>query len=306
MGSEKLRSIRRYHIRNSRALDVARWHYHFEDGTEKEVLSALAAYQNPDGGFGHGLEPDVRSSYSSPQATLVALRILREMDFPELAASMYRHLLGYLETALTDQDRWPASIPQFNESPHAPWWHYDEQSAIWGWNPTVELAAIILVIGKDHAELYDKAEHLLKEAFSQFVDPAYIPERHELTNFASAGELLMEHRPDLIPSGFLPRMNEHILNTVEPDRSKYEDDEYIATPAVVLNSPESPYYPQLQELCEFYREHLEKSVTEGGFWSIPWTWSENGMDSDSERDWRGVLIMENMLYLHHFRPKQVK
>lgn len=55
---EVFERARRFVYRNARPLDLARWKYHFENGSEQEVLAALSAYQNEDGGFGHGLEED--------------------------------------------------------------------------------------------------------------------------------------------------------------------------------------------------------------------------------------------------------
>ena len=46
---------RRFIFRNARPLDFARWRFAFEGGSREDVLAALAAYQNGDGGFGHGL-----------------------------------------------------------------------------------------------------------------------------------------------------------------------------------------------------------------------------------------------------------
>jgi hypothetical protein len=43
------------------------------------VLNAVRAYCNPDGGFGHALEPDVRAPQSEPTATLRALDTLIEL-----------------------------------------------------------------------------------------------------------------------------------------------------------------------------------------------------------------------------------
>lgn len=51
-------AIRRWMHRNARPLDLARWQYHFESGSAEAVLQSLSAYQNEDGGFGHGLEAD--------------------------------------------------------------------------------------------------------------------------------------------------------------------------------------------------------------------------------------------------------
>lgn len=37
--------------RNARPLDLARFRFHFENGSADEVLYALSFYQNDDGGF---------------------------------------------------------------------------------------------------------------------------------------------------------------------------------------------------------------------------------------------------------------
>ena len=53
---EVFERARRFVYRNARPLDLARWKYHFENGSEQEVLAALSAYQNEERGFWHGLE----------------------------------------------------------------------------------------------------------------------------------------------------------------------------------------------------------------------------------------------------------
>lgn len=83
------------------------------------VLAALGAYRNPDGGFGHGLEPDVRSPHSEPLATLTALDLLAGWNLPD-----HPWVRSGLE--------WVASISALDGSvpfvtepslawPHAPW-----------------------------------------------------------------------------------------------------------------------------------------------------------------------------------------
>jgi hypothetical protein len=46
--------------RTGRLIDRHRFTHLFEGGERGPVLAALAAYQNPDGGFGNALEPDLR------------------------------------------------------------------------------------------------------------------------------------------------------------------------------------------------------------------------------------------------------
>ena len=65
-----------------RALDQRRFEFHFEDGSADAVLAALTLYQNDDGGFGHSLEPDIRTPFSSAIVTTVGFQILREIRAP--------------------------------------------------------------------------------------------------------------------------------------------------------------------------------------------------------------------------------
>ena len=66
--SELFAKARLFIYRNARALDLARWRFHFEDADKSEVLAALSAYQNKDGGFGWALEADAWNPNSSPPA----------------------------------------------------------------------------------------------------------------------------------------------------------------------------------------------------------------------------------------------
>ena len=76
---EAFESIRRWIYRNARPLDLARWRYHLEGGARSEVLLALSAYQNVDGGMGHALEADAWNPHSTPIQTRTAVAILREV-----------------------------------------------------------------------------------------------------------------------------------------------------------------------------------------------------------------------------------
>lgn len=69
---------------NARPLDLARWRFHFEGGSQQAVLDELAAFQNPDGGFGNGLEADCWNPDSSPMQTWAATEILKEVGFSDL------------------------------------------------------------------------------------------------------------------------------------------------------------------------------------------------------------------------------
>ena len=64
---------------HARLLDRRRFELLWSDGSPDAVLAALSAYRNPDGGFGYGLEPDLRSATSQPGAALHAFEVLAEI-----------------------------------------------------------------------------------------------------------------------------------------------------------------------------------------------------------------------------------
>lgn len=47
--------------RNARLLERRIFEYTFQGGESHQVIHALKAYQNDDGGFGHAMEPDLRT-----------------------------------------------------------------------------------------------------------------------------------------------------------------------------------------------------------------------------------------------------
>src|ERR1700676_1119108 len=67
----------------ARLVDRHRYSLLFADGPTGPVLQALRGYRNPDGGFGHALEPDLRGPASQPAPMLYALEILNETGAAE-------------------------------------------------------------------------------------------------------------------------------------------------------------------------------------------------------------------------------
>ena len=118
---------RRFIFRNARPLDFARWRFAFEGGSREDVLAALAAYQNGDGGFGHGLEADCLNPNSTPLQTWTATQILSEIGMEDAEHPLVRGILRYLETTPDfDGHRWAglSGVRSNDDYPHAPWWSY--------------------------------------------------------------------------------------------------------------------------------------------------------------------------------------
>src|SRR5688572_12186347 len=86
--------------KNARLLDRRLFAYQFKGGSAGEVLTALRAYRNEDGGFGNALEPDIRCPDSQPVPVQHALEIMLEVGHDE---EMVRGACGYLASITTEE-----------------------------------------------------------------------------------------------------------------------------------------------------------------------------------------------------------
>ena len=124
MTSPDIEAAEQFLAANARVLEQRRFERLFRGGDAGPVRDAAAAYRNPDGGFGHALEPDGRGPGSQPLAIDFALQVLLEA--------------GAWDTALADGAcGWLAAHapagggavfvdPGIEGWPHAPWWVPEE------------------------------------------------------------------------------------------------------------------------------------------------------------------------------------
>jgi len=70
-------------FRHGRLLDRKYFLFHFEHGSREAVLRVLACYQNDDGGFGHGLDPDIMCPSSTAVCTEIAIAYLDGLGMTE-------------------------------------------------------------------------------------------------------------------------------------------------------------------------------------------------------------------------------
>ena len=77
--SSHLAAARSFMASHARVLDRRRFELLFDGADAERVLPALRAYRNPDGGYGHGLEPDLRAPESQPAAALHAFEVFADV-----------------------------------------------------------------------------------------------------------------------------------------------------------------------------------------------------------------------------------
>jgi hypothetical protein len=108
----------RFILANARLLDRHRSAVLLHGAPVAPVLDTLRAYRNPDGGFGHALEPDVRAPESEPSATLHALDVLAEVE--ALDDPMVSAAAAWIATIAEPDGGVPFVLPTAAAHPHAP------------------------------------------------------------------------------------------------------------------------------------------------------------------------------------------
>jgi len=123
---------------HGRLLDRRRLEVLTGSGSPAAVLAALAGYRNVDGGYGWGLEPDLRDASSQPAGALHAFEVLAELP-GQLAAEPAGTLLDWLSEQALPDGGLPFALPVRDPSGAAPFWAQADPGA-----SSLQLTAAVL------------------------------------------------------------------------------------------------------------------------------------------------------------------
>jgi hypothetical protein len=137
----------RYLQLHGRLIDRLRFAALFRGGPRGRVLDVLRCYQNPDGGFGHALEPDLRGAGSQPEPVEVAFWILDELD--AFDSPMVPAACDYLTGITTPDGGVPFVLPSVRDTFRAPWWETDDDPP-GNLIPTASIAGLLHKHGITH------------------------------------------------------------------------------------------------------------------------------------------------------------
>jgi hypothetical protein len=268
----------------ARVVDRRAYERLFRAGDAQPVRDAVAAYRNPDGGFGHALEPDCRTSASQPAAVEMALRILDTADSwdEQLALSACDWLMS-VAPAEGGAAFVEAGVAQ---APHAPWWaevlgEGHRASPI----QTGQLAGTLHARRLSHPWL-EQATAVMWQLMDQLSEPTaypmlgilaflqHVPDRGRAqTAFEKAGPLLLERG----------------LVALDPEAAGE-----VHTPLDFAPRPDS-IARQLFDEATIARhlDHLASAQRDDGGWMFNWlAWSPA-----AESDWRGFLTVDALRIL---------
>ncbi|MHB1460842.1 MAG: hypothetical protein ACYC1M_06140 [Armatimonadota bacterium] len=309
MKSQDYQQVRNWMYRNSRPLDLARWRYHFEDGSADDVMSALSAYQNPDGGFGHALEPDCWNPNSSPIQTWSATEVIHELRDVPADHPAIQGVLRWMDSGADFDGRiWSGSVPTNNDYPHAPWWGYSAESepakepqAV-DYNPTAALAGFGLRYARKGSSVWTMCEQIAKAAVDKLLADEPMNDMHTAACYVRLSEYIEMAGVDALffTEAFKRILTTLVENAVSRDTQTWLGN-YVCKPSQLLNSPDSPYYPAIKELARYECDFIEMTLPKDSVWDINWQWNEYPAEWAVSRNWwKGSLAVNNMLYLWNF------
>jgi hypothetical protein len=244
------------------------------------VLDALRGYQNADGGFGHGLEPDKRCPASLPIDVEVAFGAMAAAGTGD--AEMLRRACDFLGRTAAQVDAGgavPLAFPVIESFPRAE--HWSDWTYEPGVNPTAGLASLLYRLDFDHpwraaatgfcwqaietGALPDEV-HALGEALAFL---AHVPDRERAARHAPA---------------VLERLVGSPMYHAVP-----KPGEYGLSPLSVAGTADSPWRNLFEdgELAA-HLDHLASAQQPDGGWPITW----QAPSEASTLDWRGIVTLQ--------------
>jgi hypothetical protein len=283
MLDDQFSHARKFIYSEARLLERLLFAVRFEGAEPKSVGTMISAYQNPDGGLGHALEPDVRCPESQPLFVEFGLSAMHDACWRDRELSL--SICSFLEEVSDQSGLVPMLLPSALESPHAPHWTSTGEPGI---NPTAGICGLLHYQGVEHAWL-SRATNACCELLLE--NPPC--EAHSLLCAARLAEYLPDQQvaANLIDkiAAALPKASFFIPSAPST--------KYGLTPLHFAPSPMSLLRPLFtQEQIEGHLASLMEMQQADGGWPI--SWDPPGPASQGE--WRGKVTLDALLVLDSY------
>ncbi len=278
-GSKQFAVGRDFILREGRLLERRLFATCFEGAAASGVVDAVKGFGNDDGGFGHGLEPDVRCPASLPIDVDVALQALVTAGATDRA--LVDGACDYLANVAAGAQRGgavPPAFPVIEAYPRAVhWtsWTYEP-----GLNPTAGLVGLLRQLGADHPWV-DEATAF---CWSQLDGPELPGEAHTLSEVF----VFLEHSPETERSAMAAARVAELLAKASSWRADPDSPDYGLTPLNIAPLASSRWRSLFNEnVLAAHLDRLERDQQADGGWPLTW-------EPPSEAailEWRGMVTL---------------
>lgn len=294
-----LNQLNTYMNNEARPLEKAIFNYYFNGSSDHDVLDSLEAFQNSDGGFGRGLEPDFKLMESSPMATSIGLRHLSRLDNSERAKKIISKAIKYLEMTFDSNRKGWYSVPSdVNKYPHAPWWEFKEDINMtvidysWG-NPTAELIGYLCKY-KEYVNDLD-VYALINYAITNLKGRKEFKSEHEIYCYIHMYNALDKEFSHQIEN-VLKLAISQLMNT---NQSEWVN--YVPMPLKFINIESENYFGIEGKFIDENLDYLVDTLEKYGRMLPTWQWGQYLEQWETAKiEWVGILTVETLLSLRKF------
>jgi hypothetical protein len=260
---------------HARLIDRHRFAHLFRGADAEPIVRALRAYQNPDGGFGHALEPDLRAPVSQPMGSQHVLEMLGEIG--RAGDPMADAAADFLMTITRPDGGIPFVLPSATSYPRAPYLQPSEESSV---IQTGANAAALHRLGSRHPWLERASEFMWRRIEAGDVFGGAYDARFAIAFLDAVPDT---ERAERALDALAPKLHESGLVTNDPDAPGE-----VHSPLDFSPRPDSRSRRLFDEaLIERHVDALAAAQKDDGGWTFNWlAWSRA-----AELEWRGYVTV---------------
>ena len=299
LSKETFNEIKSYMNKEARGLEKAIFNYYFNNSDSDDILDMLEEFQNPDGGFGRGIESDFRLVDSSPMATSIGLRYLNLLRDDDRAQKMIAKAIEYLEAAFDRKRNGWYSVPiTVNDYPHASHWEHRNDIGMtvidysWG-NPTAELIGY----------LYRYREYLTELDIFSLLNYA-IEKLNERAEFSSEHEIFCYIRMyNIIDKEFSAQIEDTLKLAVSQliNVNECQWTDYVPMPLKFIEFESENFFGIDNMFIDKNLDYLIAKLEENKKIFPTWEWDDYLDEWEiAKTEWIGNLTLEGVLALKKF------
>ncbi|MBU1019821.1 MAG: hypothetical protein KJ847_01290 [Firmicutes bacterium] len=255
------------------------------EDTDEEIMTELQKYQNEDGGFGHGLEPDIRMPFSSIAATDVAIYALDFVKNHDLKEEMIKKIVTYYENNYdATKKAWNFVTEIVDEFPRAVWWNYENVNSFTYGNPNPELIGFLYQTRRyvTKTDITAQMNRVIDYVNDQFIK--------EATMHSIQSVLQFYKRMDKDVKNLIKAKLQRTID-VELEKTNGNWDEYSFEPYLVALIDKMLLSNHLDQLDRNFQFNLNKLET--GLIEATWQWYQfEDVFEEIKDEWSGLLTLK--------------
>lgn len=264
---------------------------------DEEIINELIEFQNDDGGFGHGLEPDAQTPSSSVLACDVAVEILDEIDDENpRKIKIQKQLVDFYISQYDQKSKSFHFVSKdIEEFPCALWWTGEVEQNFGYFNPNPEVIGFLYknrqyIVDFDIDSLVDDMIERIQNDFPK------TDKEHSLFSVIKFYEKIDLTRQQIIEKVIIDKTRE----LISTDKEEWKN--YSTQPYKLITSKKHPLYVEYRDVLIDNFDFLTQSIDENSVWMPDWSWGqyEELFSKDIRYQWMGFLTFQRLKVLLEF------